>query len=342
MMRVSADRLSARMQSALVERGVSVEHARDVVEGLIGASLRGIDTHGVRLFPVYLAELDGGRAQAKPDLTWSSGSPGTRRLDAGGALGLVAGMAATREAIRLAHGQGIAAVSVGNSNHFAAASVFTLEIARAGMIGICCSNADALVAPFAGIAAVFGTNPLSVCAPGVDDDVFCLDMATSQIAFSQLKARLARGEPLRAGWALQPDGADAVGARSSEDVGALQPLGGYKGQGLAMAVAILSGLLANMPLDHELTHLYTEPFDAGRRVSHLFIAIDIASFLPLAAFRQRVTQYLEHVRGQPAVADGAVHVPGDLEAAAARSRREQGIPVGDDEMMQFRNAGITL
>lgn len=251
-------------------------------------------------------------------------------------------MAATREAIRLARAQGIAAVSVGNSNHFAAASVFTLEIARAGMIGICCSNADALMAPFAGIAALFGTNPLSVCAPGADDDVFCLDMATSQVAFSQLKARLATGQPVPAGWALRPDGADAAGARSWDEVGALKPLGGYKGQGLAMAVAILSGLLANMPLDHELTHFYTEPFDAGRRVSHLVIAIDIGAFLPLPAFRQRLTQYLGQIRGQAAVADGIVRVAGDLEAAAARSRREDGIPISAEDVTQFHNAGITL
>lgn len=342
MIRISADRISALMQAALVDRGVSADHARDVVAGLVGASLRGIDTHGVRLFPVYLAELDGGRARATPDLAWSSGSPSTRRLDAGGALGLVAGMAATREAIRLARAQGIAAVSVGNSNHFAAASVFTIEIARAGMIGICCSNADALMAPFAGIAALFGTNPLSVCAPGTGDELFCLDMATSQVAFSQLKARLARGEPVPAGWAVRPDGEDAAGARSWDEVGALKPLGGYKGQGLAIAVAILSGLLARMPLDHELTHFYTEPFDAGRRVSHLMIAIDIAAFLPLPAFRERLTQYLAEIRGQAAVADRTVHVPGDLEAAAARSRREHGIPISDDDVIQFREAGITL
>jgi ureidoglycolate dehydrogenase (NAD+) len=340
MMFVPADRLSARMHSALAERGLSAEHGAYVVDGLIGASLRGIDTHGVRLFPTYLAELDGGRAKAKPDLAWSPCGRGARRLDAGGALGLVAGMVAAREAIRLAREQGTAAVSVGNSNHFAAASTFTLEIAKAGMIGVCSSNSDALMAAFDGSAALFGTNPLSVCAPA-NDEVFCLDMATSQVAFSQVKARLARREPLPEGWALAPDGTDAAGVRSWDQVAALKPLGGYKGQGLAMAISILCGLLAGMPLDHELTHFYTEPFDAGRRVSHLFIALDISAFLPLATFRERLTRYLDYVRQSPAHGE-MVRVAGDLEAAAARVRREQGIPLTDDDVTRLREAGIGL
>lgn len=339
MMLVPPHQLSARMHAALAGRGVSAEHAAHVVDGLIGASLRGIDTHGVRLFPTYLAELDGGRAKAKPQLQWSACGGGAKRLDAGGALGLVAGMVATHEVIRLAREQGIAAVSVGNSNHFAAASAFTLEIAKAGMIGICCSNADALVAPFEGTTALFGTNPLSICAPA-DDGVFCLDMATSQIAFSHLKARFARQEALPEGWALGPDGADAAGARSWDQVAALKPLGGYKGQGLAMAVSILCGLLAGTPLDHELTHFYSQPFDSGRCVSHLFIALDIGSFLPLPMFRERLTHYLDHVRRS--APGGRVHVAGDLEASAARVRREQGIPLNDEDARRFREAKIAL
>jgi LDH2 family malate/lactate/ureidoglycolate dehydrogenase len=319
---------------------VSAEHCAYVVDGLVGASLRGIDTHGVRLFPTYLAELDGGRAKAKPELVWSPYDGGARRLDAGAALGLVAGMVAAREAIRLAREQGIAAVSVGNSNHFAAASTFTLEIANAGMIGICCSNTDALMAPFEGMAPLFGTNPLSICAPA-DDEVFCLDMATSQVAFSQVKARLARCESLPDGWAVTPAGVDAAGARSWAQIAALKPLGGYKGQGLAMAVSILCGLLAGMPLDHELSHFYSEPFDVARCVSHLFVALDIGAFLPLPLFRERLTRYLDHVRQSPAPS-GMVRVAGDLEAGATRVRRQQGIPLTDEDVMRFREAKIGL
>jgi ureidoglycolate dehydrogenase (NAD+) len=340
-MRVTSDRLAAAMHTALAARGVSAEHAGLVVAGLLCASLRGIDTHGVRLFPVYLAELDGGRARARPRLAWSPAGRSARRLDAGGALGLVVGLLACREAVALAHAHGIAAVSVTNSNHFGAASAFTIDMAQAGAVGICCSNADALVAPFQGLSRLFGTNPISIAAPA-QDELFCLDMATSQIAFSHVKARLARGEPLASGWAVQADGADAAGVGALDAIAALQPLGGYKGQGLAMAIAILCAVLGNAPLDHELGHLYDPPFDAPRQVSHLFIALDIAAFLPLEVFRRRLSDYLAHVRRQPASAGGAVHAPGDLEAAAHRDRSAHGVPLSDEELAAFRTHGIEL
>lgn len=57
MIRVPAHRLAAIMRSVLSARDVSAEHAELVVTGLLTASLRGVDTHGVRLFPVYVAEL---------------------------------------------------------------------------------------------------------------------------------------------------------------------------------------------------------------------------------------------------------------------------------------------
>ena len=336
MTRIPVDQLSTIMHAALAARGLSRDHAEFVVDGLIQASLRGTDTHGVRLFPVYLEELDGGRARAHPVLAWSPAGAGGKRLDAGGALGLVAGMIATREAITLARAQGIAAVSVVGSNHFGAASTYTIEIARAGQIGICLSNADKLMAPFEGMRPLFGTNPLSIAALGHGDELFCLDMATSQVSYSQVKARLARGEPLPPGWAVRADGSDAVGATTADEVSALQPLGGYKGAGLGMAITMLTALLGDMPLDQELSHFYAEPFDTPRTISHLMIAIDVAGFVAPDVFRRRLTEYLRFVRREP----GTVKAPGDLEGASMRDRTANGIPLSAEELARFRTLGL--
>ena len=159
--RLPPERLRRTIRQALLRRGLSAEHAGCVADGLVGTSLRGIDTHGIRLLPTYLAELDGGRARADPELLWQ-GEKAVRRLDAGGALGMVAGTVACREAVRLAGEHGVGAVSVANSNHFGAASVYTLDMARQGALGLAFTNGDALVAPFGGRHPLFGTNPLSL------------------------------------------------------------------------------------------------------------------------------------------------------------------------------------
>lgn len=316
------------MREALRRRGLSEEHAAYVADGLLEASLRGIDTHGVRLFPTYAAELDGGRSRARPDFRWS-GAGAVRRLDAGGALGLVAGRVAADMAVRIARENGLGAVSVANSNHFGAASVYTLAMARQGALGLSFTNSDALVAPYGGRRPVFGTNPISMAVEGTGDDLFCADFATSQVSYSKVKHHQAHGLPIEPGWAVEEGGGLA----------ALKPLGGHKGQCLGMMVEILCALLAGMPPDDELSHLYTPPFDEPRRVAHLFLAFDVAAFRDPGEFQGDLSRLLGRVRGEPAVVEGErVLTPGDLEAEATAERRALGIPMGEEEWAAFTDA----
>jgi LDH2 family malate/lactate/ureidoglycolate dehydrogenase len=344
-----AGSLAGLMDAALRRRGLSGEHAGYVVDGLIEASLRGIDTHGVRLFPTYLAELDGGRSRARPDLVWTGERPAARVLDAGGALGLVAGRVACDEAVRLAREQGVAAVSVRNSNHFGAASVYTLAMARTGALGLSFTNSDALVAPFRGLRPLFGTNPISMAVRGEGGDLFCADFATSQVSYSKVKHHREHGLPLAAGWAIGPDGTDAADAADAGaspgagEIAALKPLGGHKGHCLNMMVEILCALLAGMPLDHELSHLYAAPYDEPRRVAHFFLAVDLAAFVDPDSFRRSLSGLMTCVREQPAVegdggeGDGGrrVLVPGDLESECAAVRQREGIPLTQEESAFF-------
>jgi ureidoglycolate dehydrogenase (NAD+) len=313
---IPAADLARLMSDVLDRRGLSAEHAAYVVEGLLEASLRGIDTHGVRLFPTYVAELDGGRSRARPELRWFGSGRAARLLDAGHALGLVAGRVACAEAARLARGLGVGAVAVRNSNHFGAASVYSLAMARAGVVGLSFSNSDALVAPHNGVRPLFGTNPVAMAVQGQGGDLFCADFATSQVSYSKVKHHQAQGMPLDPGWVVD---------------GALKPLGGHKGQCLGMMVEILCALLAGMPLDHELSHLYAPPFDEPRRVAHLFLALDITAFRDPEELGGELSRLMDIVRSQPAAGAERVIVPGDLEEETAAVRRAQGVPMEEEE-----------
>ena len=336
--RVDAACLRGWMLSALAARDVPAEHAEWVADGLIEPSLRGVDTHGVRLFPTYLAELDGGRAKARPVLGWRRRSSAAWRLDAGGALGLVAGRVAAEQTVELAKAHGVGLVVVRGSNHFGAASAYTLAMARRDVLAISMTNSDALVAPHGGSRPLFGTNPLSLAARGPGDEMFCLDMATSQVAYSRIKAHRAAGRPLEEGWAITADGRDAAEVDlAADEAVALRPLGGYKGHGLAMSVEILTAVLAGEPLDHELSHLFVEPWDTPRRVAHCFLALDIASLTDPEAFRARLGVLAAAVRAAPTPPGdgGEILVPGDLERRAEADRRARGIPLAEPERSCF-------
>jgi LDH2 family malate/lactate/ureidoglycolate dehydrogenase len=327
--------LERLMTAAFLRRGLPAEHAGFVVDGMVLTSLRGIDTHGVRLFPVYLRELDGGRAKPRPDLRFRGATAAARLLAADHALGPVAGRLACREAVRLAKASGVGAVAVRDSNYFGGSAQYTLEMAEADTIGLAFTNSDALVAPVGGSRPLFGTNPISFAARGPGDEVFCVDMATSQSSFTKVKQYRESGRALEPGWAVGPDGRDAS-EPGVEEVAALLPLGGPKGQCLAMMVEILCCLLADMPLDHELTNLYDEPWDRPRVTSHFFLALDVAAFQEVSTFRRRLGELLGLVRSQDGTGRGRVVAPGDFEHESAARRREEGIPLAEEDLERFR------
>lgn len=331
---VESSTLNQIMTAALQKREMLQEHIGYVVKGLVEASLRGIDTHGVRLFPTYLRELDGGRSLVRPEVYVESTGKAVATVDANHALGLVAGMIATKEAIQLCKAHGVGAVAVRNSNHFGAASYYTLEIAKYNLVGMSFSNSDALVAPFNGRSPLFGTNPLSLAAPGEKDEVFCVDMATSQVSYSKVKRCWENGTRLEVGWAIDDQGEDV--ARSGREPVTLAPLGGYKGQCLAMLVEILCALLTGAPLACELAHFYSEPFHKPHQVGHFFIALDIALFQNVLVFKQRLSQLMSLTRSQKPMNGISVFAPGDIERDSAMQRRVNGIPLEDWEFHQFQ------
>ena len=77
-----------------------------------------------------------------------------------------------------------------------------------GLIGMAFTNTSPWVTPTRSSATVFGTNPISVAAPGeTENDNFVLDMSTSSVALGKIEMQVRKNEPLPSlGWALGKDG----------------------------------------------------------------------------------------------------------------------------------------
>jgi ureidoglycolate dehydrogenase (NAD+) len=317
--------------AALTQAGVSAADADQVADALVDTSLRGIDTHGLRLLPQYLDELATGVANATARVHVIRDRGAGLLMDADGALGVLAGLAAARFAAERARHFGVAAVGVRNSNHFGAASVYTRRLARDGLVGIAVTSAASRVAPYGGVEPLFGTNPISVAA-GTDGDEFALDMATSQVCFGEIKHRRARRRPLDSGWVTDADGRPTTKA---DEAYALSPLGGYKGQGLAMAVTLLGSVLTGAPLDWQLSQVGEGIPGQGRGVGHLVLALDPGAFTGQAEFSGGLADLLGTVRAAtPANSSQPVLAPGDPQRAHERDRWQHGIP------LDARTAGV--
>jgi len=335
MAEIPAENLQRLCLGLLSIRGVRSDVALHVARGLVQASLRGVDSHGVRLLPHYLRALEAGRLNPDPTYGYERTTPSTGRLDGDHTFGHAAGAEGMGRAIEMARESGMGAVSVYNSSHFGAAAYFGLMAAEQDMVGLSLTHADSLMLTHGSKRAYFGTNPICFTAPCSGEGPFCLDMATTSVTWNKLLQVSGDGGPIPQGWGVDEDGKDT---QDSQRIRALHPIGGYKGLGLAMMVDVLCGLMTGMPFGRDISTMYKGPIEEKRYLGHFFMAMRVDGFVPLEEFKGRMKQMMDHVRSEPARDSAvAVQVAGDPEKRAERERRQKGIPLSGVELEELRS-----
>lgn len=333
MVLVQAGKLQEFIKSVLLKAGVRSDVAGYVTEGLVQTSLRGVDSHGIRLLPHYLEGVKGGRINPNPMYKFTRTATSTGILDADHTFGHAAGMEAAKRAIELAAESGTGNIAVFNSTHFGAAAYYTLEIAKHDMIGMSFTNTDALVKTYAGKKPFLGNNPICFAAPTYGEP-FCLDMATSIVTFN--KIRQLRDEKLPAPAGV---GADSEGIETTNpnEITTLLPIGGYKGYGLSMMVEILCSLLTGMPYGPHIPKMFQAPMNAKRFLGHFIMAMRIDCFQDKEIFKQRLSAMINELKNEPRLEENIpIQVAGDPENKIYKERMEKGIPLKPVECETFR------
>lgn len=326
--------LARLMKETLEQLGVVPDSARHVVSSLVQTSLCGVDSHGINLFPHYCRAAKVGRVNLAPRMAFEKTADATEILDADHAFGHHAGAVAMGKAVELAKKAGMGAVSVRNSTHFGAAAYFGLMAAEQDCLGFAFTNADALVKAFGARDAFFGTNPICFTAPMEKEGPFCLDMATSLVSWNKINNYRRENREIPPHWAFDAEGKGVTDPHAART---LNPAGEYKGFGLGMMVDILCSVLAGSLISKDIMPMYAPPLDSTkRRLSHFFMAIDIARFSDPARFRRNLQGMVERIRVmEPLVAGEAVMVAGDPEKKSFARRSIEGIPVDDVKYEEF-------
>lgn len=316
---IQANHIRRLMIDKFVSLGLNEDDASVIALHLTETSLDGTDTHGIRLFPTYVKEFEGGRSNPKPRIKVEKESAVSALIDAGGANGIIAAEYAIKIAIDKAKREGLSAIVVKNSNHFGAAINYSKQAAKEGLIAISLTNSDALVSLAGGKEPLLGTNPIGFSAPA-HEHAFHSDFATSQVSYSKVKHWQEVGAEIPVGCARDESGEESA---QSQKVSSLQALGGYKGQGLGFMVQILTAVLGGAPFDHELSHLYSEPYDKPREVAHFFLVINPSLFGHSQEFKSRVDGLISEARAHSPLAT----LPGEIESQTKKSRLSEGIPI---------------
>ncbi len=313
---------------ALIAAGADPVAAWPVATAITETSVRGVDSHGIRLLLHYARVVQTGRINPKPRLSFRPTGPGSGIVDADHGFGHHAGYLAIDHAVELAKVTGIAAVSVIHSSHFGSAGCYALKGAEQGLLAMAFCNSDSFVLPHDGLQSFNGTNPIAFAAPVPGSRPLLVDMATSVIPWNRVQDLMNEGLSLPRDVAVDINGDITMAPENSV---ALLPLGGtdygYKGAALASMVEVLSAILTGMPYCSRLLAMAGPDFTTHRSLGHFFIAIDPARFVSSELYATAMLAYLQDLREQPSRDGARVMAPGDREWAIAEDRTRWGIPI---------------
>lgn len=320
--------------------GLSDNSTLHAVQSMVSTSLRGVDSHGINLFPHYHRSVQSERIKRQPQMKFNQTAAGTATLDADHAIGHHAGAVAMEKAIVMARESGISAVGVKDSSHFGAAAYFGLMAAKQDMIGFAFTNADALVKAHGAKEPFFGTNPICFCAPLEWEEPLCLDMATSTVSWNKIINSRRENVKVPDGWAFDEQGKGTLDPHLARS---LSPVGGYKGYGLGMMVDVLCSLLVGGLIGKDMLAMYTSPITARRKVSHFFMVLNIEKFVEPATFRRNLQEMVNRLRNlSPLEPESPVMVAGDPEKKMEKQRIVSGIPMDEAKFQEFAQVSATI
>ncbi len=338
--RYHPDSLAAWAEEVLRRAGASADAAEATAACLVDSSRRGFDTHGVVLLTVYVPRLRSGSIDgaARPSVVVDA--PAAALVDGGNGLGPHTGTWAVDLCCEKAWASGAAVVVVRNANHFGSASWYANRAAARGCAALSLCNAGPSMAPLGALGPILGTNPFAVAAPGAAGvPLPSLDMATSVVAWGRVAAAAREGSPIPKTWAFGRDGEPTDDPECALE-GAVLPMAGYKGFGLAFMIDVLTACLSGASISPEIPLDPAAP--EGEDVGYCFIAVPVAPFRDLGEYEQDLRQLVRAVHEAPR-ADGvpAFMIPGEREARCAEERAAS-IPLDEKTVGLLEQLGLEL
>jgi LDH2 family malate/lactate/ureidoglycolate dehydrogenase len=312
-MHLSVAEARALSEGILRRHGFEAAEATEITDVLVEAHLWGRPTSGLN----HLRYVVKAAADRRPVCVLREDSRSVL-LDGGNNPGFLVAQRAMRMAIEKARESGLAAAAAHNAYLGGINGYYAVMAARQDLIGLVTISSGRRVAPAGGIDPLFGTNPLAIAIPTLDEPIV-LDMATASTNVGSLRRAERLHEAIAEGQAVTADGSPTTDPATALG-GAILPFGGHKGSGLAMIVQCL-GMLAGGAIVPE----------GIRDFGYFLLAIDPALFMPAADYKARTSELAEMMRAsRPAAAGDPVRVPGERSMRARARRLIEGFDLDDE------------
>lgn len=248
--RLGLDEVRDLATRALRLAGCDELNAAAVADTITTAERDLCHSHGLFRLPGYMAALKSGKANGVARPAASSIAPAVVKVDGDMGFAPLALQIGREPLAKAARENGIAALAIRRTHHFAALWVETSALAEMGLCAFAFTSYMPCVAPAGGTRPFFGTNPMSFAWPRKDQPPMVFDQASSMMARGeiQIAAREGRQVPLGAG-------IDRQGNPTTDPneilQGAQLAFGGHKGASIALMIDLLAGPLIGEVTSYE-------------------------------------------------------------------------------------------
>jgi len=337
--RIKHQVLIAAVVQALAAAGVPAP-IRDVeAEIMVEADLHGVPSHGVRMLPGLIQAIHEGRANPEPRLNLLREHAAICVLDGDNGPGRYVATQAMHHAIERAKQFGVGVCLARRTTHWGRAYAYAFQAARAGMIGLCTTNALPNMVAWGSSRPLLGNNPLAIGIPREKQPPLVLDIALSQAAVGKVGTYLREGKKVPLGWGLDSSGQPTDDPAAIVASRRFLPMGEHKGIGLALMMELLTGALSGGLLSFEIVRADPSGLDPG--ASKLFLALDVEAFTNREHFMQRVEELLDWLKAE-ADPGTVITLPGERGWQTRERYLAEGIPIHPEIAQQLQAIGVSL
>lgn len=325
--RCGAAELAEFATRAFVAVGMPADDAATVGGLMAEADLNGSDGHGIFRLPGYVKRINSGGLNLTPDIRIERDKPAMAVVNGDNAQGHLVMKFCAETAIEKARDNGVAWVGSYQSNHAGPANLYAKMPLAHDMIGlyVAVGNANHLP-PWGGTEMLLSTNPIACAVPGDKEPAVVLDMATTVAAYGKVKTAAQRGEDMPEGWMIDRQGEPLTDPNRAED-GFLLPIGGPKGSGLSLIFGLLAGTLNGAAFGKDVVD-FNADFKATTNTGQFIIAIDIAAFAEVDAFKAQVDHVVRAIKASPTLPGfEEVLLPGEMSYRKRADREANGVPL---------------
>lgn len=340
-MNIQHDRLRPFIAAIFGAAGCDQAEAERIAVRLVEANLVGHDSHGVIRVPTYVQWLQAGKVRAGQSIQVVFENDAIAVVDGQFGFGQTIGEQAMKLGIAKCAKHGVAVIALRNAGHLGRIGDWPLMAAEAGKLSLHFVNttgAGILVAPFGGTQRRLSANPIAAGIPVKGRSPILLDISACTLAEGKIRVALNKGVQVPENCIVDSQGRPTTEPKVfyADPPGAILPIAGHKGYGLAFLCEVLAGAMTGGGCSN--------PAKADKVVNGMFsILLDSSFFQSDPVFAAEIERFIAWVKSSAkATPDGEILLPGEIEERTRALRAKNGIDIDATTWAQLTTTANSL